>query len=110
MYTSDLVSRAIKKGQLDAGLSDAVVVFLGRDRQHQNAESPSRERQRSRWKRNGPVGRPSSGGGSGRAWLSAAPIRNSRSMVISGWGVCRSFPAVTALVPDQGSSPIPGWR
>ena len=23
---------------------------------------------------------------------------------------CRSFPAVTALVPDQGSSPIPGWR
>ena len=62
-------------------------VFLGRDRQRQNAESPSRERQRSRWKRKGPVGRPSSGGGSGLAWLSAAPIRNSRSMVISGWGV-----------------------
>ena len=77
-----------QKGGWTSGLSDAVVFLgvedFGRYRQRQNAESPGRERQRSRWKRNGPVGRPSSVGGSGRTWLSAAPIRMIWSMVFSG--------------------------
>jgi hypothetical protein len=57
-----------------------------RDFGHQNDLAPMDVRQRSRCKRSGPVGRPLSGGGSGRAWLSAAPIRISRSMSFSGWG------------------------
>lgn len=81
---------AIRKARLDVRAFGCSGFSFGRDHQRQNAESPCRERQRSRWKRNGPVGRPSSVGGSGRAWLSAAPIRNSRSMVVSGGvGRCR---------------------
>ena len=64
---------------------------FGRDRQRQNTESPCRERQRSLCMRTGPVDRPSSDGGSGRAWLSAAPIRNSRSMLISSYKWVPSF-------------------
>jgi len=54
--------------------------FFWRGSQLQNAATPVIVRQRSRMKRCGSVGWPLSECGSGRTWLSAAPIRMIWSM------------------------------